>query len=174
MALIACPECKKEISDKAKVCPYCGIESPKVEEPYKGMTFSTKLYGVALVITIIFLIRSCATPTKPYVSSPPPPPPAKTQAEILKDQMRDKYYEGIVFLKKNMKDPSSFEVESAYALPNMTVCYKYRSKNGFGALDIGYAIITNDTVFVREKMSAKEFEKKLKEECENPLAVKMK
>lgn len=24
MAMITCPECKKEISDKAKICPYCG------------------------------------------------------------------------------------------------------------------------------------------------------
>ncbi len=26
MALITCPECKKEISDKAKACPSCGYE----------------------------------------------------------------------------------------------------------------------------------------------------
>ena len=25
MALIACPECKREISDKAAVCPGCGV-----------------------------------------------------------------------------------------------------------------------------------------------------
>jgi hypothetical protein len=98
----------------------------------------------------------------------------KTPSEILKEQMRDKYYEGIVFLKKNMKDPSSFEVDEAYALPNMTICYKYRAKNSFGALDVGYAILVNDTVFVREKMQPKAFEQKLKEECKNPLAVKMK
>lgn len=25
MAIIKCPECGKEVSDKARVCPYCGI-----------------------------------------------------------------------------------------------------------------------------------------------------
>lgn len=28
MSLIQCPECQKEISDKAKVCPHCGYELP--------------------------------------------------------------------------------------------------------------------------------------------------
>ena len=29
MALIKCPECEKEISDKAAMCPNCGFEIPK-------------------------------------------------------------------------------------------------------------------------------------------------
>lgn len=28
MAIINCPECSKEISDKAKMCPHCGYENP--------------------------------------------------------------------------------------------------------------------------------------------------
>lgn len=99
---------------------------------------------------------------------------AQEAAKELKNKMYDSYVDGVILLKKKMKDPSSFEVEEAYALPNMTVCYKYRAKNSFGALGVGYAIITNDTVFVKEKMNEKAFEQKLKEECENPLAVKMK
>ena len=27
MALINCPECGKQISDKAEACPYCGLPS---------------------------------------------------------------------------------------------------------------------------------------------------
>ena len=42
MALIECPECKKEISDKAKECPHCGYpivkkEEKKKEEPKKDL-----------------------------------------------------------------------------------------------------------------------------------------
>ena len=35
MALISCPECKKEISDQATSCPHCGfpIAKPKTDEP---------------------------------------------------------------------------------------------------------------------------------------------
>lgn len=29
MALINCPECAKEVSDKAKTCPHCGVDVQK-------------------------------------------------------------------------------------------------------------------------------------------------
>lgn len=31
MALISCPECGKEVSDKAKTCPHCGYSLTEVE-----------------------------------------------------------------------------------------------------------------------------------------------
>lgn len=39
MALIACPECGKEISDKVKTCPHCGY--PLVGEPQQEQSTST-------------------------------------------------------------------------------------------------------------------------------------
>ena len=35
MALIKCPECGKQISDKAEMCPHCGINL-KIEEILHG------------------------------------------------------------------------------------------------------------------------------------------
>lgn len=37
MSLINCPECKREISDKAKSCPHCGYELPKQERLFQGV-----------------------------------------------------------------------------------------------------------------------------------------
>lgn len=37
MSLIKCPECNKEISDKAKNCPNCGYELPKKEQMFQGV-----------------------------------------------------------------------------------------------------------------------------------------
>lgn len=37
MSLINCPECNKEISDKAKCCPNCGYELPKSEPIFQGV-----------------------------------------------------------------------------------------------------------------------------------------
>ncbi|WP_213664288.1 zinc ribbon domain-containing protein [Stutzerimonas stutzeri] len=34
MALIECPECKKQISDQAKVCPGCGAKAPREPKSY--------------------------------------------------------------------------------------------------------------------------------------------
>lgn len=51
MALIKCPECGKEISDKAKVCPNCGIpmavknENVMIRFPIcKGQLLNNKCY----------------------------------------------------------------------------------------------------------------------------------
>ena len=29
MTLIACPECKKQVSDTAPMCPHCGLQVPR-------------------------------------------------------------------------------------------------------------------------------------------------
>lgn len=34
MALVSCPECKKEISDQAKTCPHCGFPIEKIRNPF--------------------------------------------------------------------------------------------------------------------------------------------
>ncbi|MDC4255202.1 zinc ribbon domain-containing protein [Acinetobacter baumannii] len=34
MALISCPECKREISDQAKSCPHCGFPIEKIRNPF--------------------------------------------------------------------------------------------------------------------------------------------
>ena len=37
MALINCPECDNEISDKAEFCPKCGYKLPKKEPMFQGV-----------------------------------------------------------------------------------------------------------------------------------------
>lgn len=48
MGLINCPECKTEISDKAKACPNCGYEA-KPEAPVR----KTNLLKVGAIINVI-------------------------------------------------------------------------------------------------------------------------
>ena len=37
MALIKCPRCGKEVSDKAKICPVCNINFKEYEEEQKKL-----------------------------------------------------------------------------------------------------------------------------------------
>ena len=43
MALIKCPECKKEVSDKAEVCPHCGYPLRKRKDEKSEGTKKTLL-----------------------------------------------------------------------------------------------------------------------------------
>lgn len=37
MALINCPECNREVSDKAEMCPHCGYKLPKPKPMFQGV-----------------------------------------------------------------------------------------------------------------------------------------
>ena len=47
MALIVCKECEKEISDRAKICPQCGV--PLIFEVGCGTLFLVLLFAVVLL-----------------------------------------------------------------------------------------------------------------------------
>lgn len=57
MALIKCPECGKEISDKAKACPNCGCPLEQKEEPVNVQThrYTVKKNNIGKVIIAIMV-----------------------------------------------------------------------------------------------------------------------
>jgi len=78
MALIACPECAREISDKAATCPHCGnpmnravVTAPAPPAPPpapkgEGCFLQTLNFGCLIVVLIIILtvIGSCIGTSK--------------------------------------------------------------------------------------------------------------
>lgn len=53
---------------------------------------------------------------------------------------------GALTLRASMRDPDSFRLEAARVVSDSgTVCYVYRSKNGFGGYTSGLAILLSDT-----------------------------
>ena len=78
MALINCPKCGKEISDRGEICPYCRMwlkenyseqqsqnpTSPDISSKDKNKTQKTNnlvtgIVAILLIIGIIFLISQC-------------------------------------------------------------------------------------------------------------------
>lgn len=53
MALINCPECRKEISDTVKICPNCGYKIRRSQRKHKAMNKGTKR---VLIIVAVFLV----------------------------------------------------------------------------------------------------------------------
>ncbi|MBR3108559.1 MAG: zinc ribbon domain-containing protein [Clostridia bacterium] len=49
MALILCPKCKREVSDKAHHCPHCGnpLNIPPIAQEQKNDVPKPKIYGNA-------------------------------------------------------------------------------------------------------------------------------
>lgn len=57
MALIKCPECEKEISDKAKKCPNCGYKSKTdFVEKYKSKILKYSIIAVVIVVALVSTI----------------------------------------------------------------------------------------------------------------------
>lgn len=61
MALVLCPECNKEISDKAETCPSCGYilvksELPKIRKSELSAVKKNPTLGVVWIIVGVFCI----------------------------------------------------------------------------------------------------------------------
>ena len=70
MALISCPECGKEVSDKAESCPHCGVRiAPPPDDaaatviPYKNAPALVAYYmGIFSLIPCVGLNRGSEAP----------------------------------------------------------------------------------------------------------------
>jgi len=77
MALFNCPECRKEISDKANSCPYCGLPfNQSTEFVFKSLEPSAQplknkqqSFGCGTVILIVFLIGFLSSIFIPMMAS---------------------------------------------------------------------------------------------------------
>lgn len=60
MALIKCPECGKEISDTAKVCPHCGYKQKKLDIA-KHKKISTSILIIGMLLFVVAILWSMDT-----------------------------------------------------------------------------------------------------------------
>jgi len=77
MALINCPDCKKQISDAAPACPHCGRpgrQAVTVEQTGKGLKVFYALFAtlffiglIAMMFTFIYAENSDFDPTRAAV-----------------------------------------------------------------------------------------------------------
>ena len=59
MALIKCPECNKEISDKADACVHCGCPTERTAraiEKSKSNKLSVKFLVIGLIIVVLAIL----------------------------------------------------------------------------------------------------------------------
>ena len=96
MSLKPCRECKKEVSNKAKTCPHCGIKWPGRKESRLGILLIVLLIMIFLPQLIIGLAYKGKAVKE--VSEPAPPP---TQAEPAR--LPEQISESMFYLQKQEK-----------------------------------------------------------------------
>jgi hypothetical protein len=136
MALIKCKECGKEISAQAKACPSCGAPPPPRTK------LSTWLIGGIGAFIMVSCIISQDTARK---NQPPPPPPETAEQKSARER-RDQEVRfavaGANMLKKSMRNPDSFKLDSVFMIDGQTaLCYEYRAQNGFGGVNAAKAVV---------------------------------
>lgn len=164
MSLINCKECENVVSSEAETCPKCGV---KIASKQMGCVTKTTIF----VIGVIFIGAMSRISTNDSTDSEKKiPSTAQVLADLdsendqLKEKLRilkadsaaatDKKNKdeavrksiiGAIMLKKSMRDPDSFKLESAYVIEKTgAVCYEYRAKNGFGGTNVGRAVFSGE------------------------------
>jgi RNA polymerase subunit RPABC4/transcription elongation factor Spt4 len=150
MALIACPECEKKISDSAHVCPNCGypLTPERVLEIKKTERESRKRLGLIILSTIAIFLVLCVIGS--FISSD-----SSNNRTISKNIVYNSELDGSVeqvksWLQENLKDPDSLQfiewspVQKIYD-GRFMVRVKYRAKNSFGGYVIENKIFSLDS-----------------------------
>jgi hypothetical protein len=142
MAMAKCRECGTEVSDEAKACPKCGISKPV----RKTSTF-TKI--VAVLFAFAFIVGALT-----QIDEANDSPEERAAKEAARKEKFDREVQPLVDagrdarrLRDSMRDPASFELVAVIDMGNGTRCFQYRARNGFGGMNVGYALSTPDAFY---------------------------
>lgn len=174
MALTKCKECGKEVSTTAKACPHCGAKVVRTSAftvivgGFFVLVAITMFAGhlsteSAKAAAAEQQARQAAAEKARIASLSPEMRAAEEKRQREKDaanreaerQMAadkkkadervQRASAGAVLLKKSMRNPDSFKLESALVISGSgAVCYDYRAQNGFGGINAGHAVLAPD------------------------------
>lgn len=137
MALIKCRECGNQVSSKAQSCPQCGARIAR-----KPMGCGAL---IGLVLLGAFIVAIVSTVNREDNTKPAPPQtPEQIAAKKKKDEAVARAQIGARLLKQAMRDPDSFKLSQALVMDSGAVCYEYRARNGFGGMNVGHAVLSED------------------------------
>lgn len=144
MALITCPECKKQVSETADACPNCGYKfTPekkaqlKKQEKEGQKIVRIGCFSVIGIVLIIAMFNSCPSGDKKTTA---PKTAKETRTEQIEEHFSkwDGSHRGLTnYIKKSMNDPDSYKHEKTVYFDRgdyLLVETTFRGKNAFGAL----------------------------------------
>ncbi|NJO35715.1 MAG: zinc ribbon domain-containing protein [Rhodospirillales bacterium] len=157
MALIKCKECGKEISRSAKTCPNCGYKPRRT-------SFLTWLVTIFIAVPIVIAVFAGSSTTMTPTTKPAENAEDRA-ARVKADAAVQRASVGAKLLKKAMRNPESFKLESALVIESTgAACYEYRAQNGSGGMNTGQAVLSGDAkLFKTDEMDG--FARLWNEEC---------
>jgi len=152
MADKICRNCSMMIPGDAKNCPYCR----------KSQSVTAK--NLIALLAVIFILFTCGMIQEKYgpITSAPQPSQAAPAPDKSKDNT-NRALAGALTLKNAMRNPDSFKLASVTAMDSGTVCYQYRSQNGFGGMNVGKAVLLKNNDIITNEMEG--FSKKWNKVC---------
>jgi hypothetical protein len=157
VAITTCNECGGQVSTKATACPKCGA----VRAGGKGIGCGAVTLGVFVFFLLSYLwtdyqasqkrddaaAKEAARVAKLTPEQRAAEERAKAAAAAEKKRRDDAVSRAAVgaqMLKKSMRNPDVFKLESALVMDSGAVCYTYRGQTGFGGMKRGYAALSAD------------------------------
>ena len=136
MALIKCTKCGHMISDKAKVCPKCGI-TLEIEKIYKNVGQSKWLWQVVLAIIVLFGVLFCVIKGDMFAD--------KGEKELIADQNKGESQvteEGETNISRHLSPLKFSDVFVLLSTGDIT----HINKNLFDLLkERGYSVLKDET-----------------------------
>lgn len=157
MAMAKCRECGTEVSDEAKACPKCGISKP-VRKTSTFTKIVATLFAFGLIVSVLAGIDSANdSPAEKAAKEAARKEDFERNVQPLVDAGRDAKQ-----LRDSMRDPASFELVKVIDMGGGTRCFQYRARNGFGGMNVGFALSTPGAFYTENSAG---FEARFKRTC---------
>lgn len=165
MALIACWECKSQISKTAVACPQCGAKQRKADGNPIGK-FLVVLFVGYIVFSCTTRFNSSDTPAKKAETAiSPEQAAANAMAERDRKSRDDLAFDIGKAVRKAARNPESVVFEAVLVNQKGTeACAQYRAQNGFGGMSresivvVGSQIKTATTELLKKHCAGQMFD----------------
>lgn len=129
MALINCPECNKQISDKAPACPHCGYTEAKIQKPTPAPTQvfaqpkAPTQYGCGTIILLVSVIGFIYLNF--FEEDEPSAPPSAAQPRALNQAEQDMQAKRLNFISNQVANGIFTKIEMGNIYPHLFVTQEF-------------------------------------------------
>jgi hypothetical protein len=131
------------------------------------------IIGCSVIGIVGLIVFMSSTPS----NSEKAPEPKKTPEQAAADERLGLAKVSAIFgaqqLKKSMKDPESFELQSLIVMDDGAACYHFRAKNSFGGIFPSTAVLTPRGHLFAKELVGNDFALVWNKECADKAGIEI-